>query len=81
MRARMVVDGAPGQVSIVTPDGWAEVSWNGRRLGVTPLSTSLPAGNHTLQLRPFGMGPTKRVRIQVQSGQPVRRSVRVQSLQ
>jgi hypothetical protein len=69
---------ATGRISVVTPDGWAEVYLGSRRLGVTPLSAELPAGSHTLTLRPFGQRPYRRVRIRVTADDLVRRSVRLQ---
>jgi serine/threonine-protein kinase len=68
---------APGRVTIVTPDGWADVYSDGRRLGPTPLATTLPAGTHTLVLRPFGREPSKRIRVEIEPGGTTRRSVRL----
>jgi serine/threonine-protein kinase len=68
---------APGRLTIVTPDGWADVYSDGRRLGPTPLATTLPAGTHTLVLRPFGREPSKRIRVEIEPGGTTRRSVRL----
>jgi len=73
----MTTPAGNGRISVVTPDGWAEVYLGSRRLGVTPLSAELPAGNHTLTLRPFGRRPYRRVQLRVVADDLVRRSVRV----
>lgn len=54
-----------GTVAIGSDSGWAEVHLGKRRLGTTPLRTSLPAGTHILEVRPGGRLPGKRVRIEV----------------
>ncbi|MEM9862612.1 MAG: serine/threonine-protein kinase [Myxococcota bacterium] len=77
MRKQARAPMASGQLTLVTPNGWAEVWLSGRKLGVTPLRTSLSSGQHVLQLRPFGHTPVQRVRVDVPSGGTVRRSVRL----
>ena len=61
------VSRAPGRASIVMLDGWATVLNRGRKLGQTPLRVELPSGLQTLELRPFGKAPGKRVRVRVRS--------------
>jgi hypothetical protein len=56
--------GEPGVVTIFVVGGWADIYEGSRRLGRTPARLSLPAGRHTLTLRP-------------PEGDPVRRSVDV----
>jgi eukaryotic-like serine/threonine-protein kinase len=57
--------GEPGTVVIGASDGWAEVYFDGQRLGTTPLRTELPSGQLTLEVRPFGTGTPKRVPVTV----------------
>ena len=66
-----------GQLNVVTPDGWAIVYRGGQRLGQTPLRVTLPAGAHTLDVRPFGRTPAKRVRVHVTADETTRTTVRV----
>ena len=65
----------PGSLNVVTPGGWAEVWLRGRKLGQSPGRFALPAGTHTLEVRPFGRGPGQRVRVVVRSGATERLSV------
>jgi len=60
---------APGTVIVTTPGGWANVfDRAGRLLGQTPLRAQLPAGSHTLSLRPFGQPPAIAVSVEVTAG-------------
>ncbi|MGE0788743.1 MAG: serine/threonine-protein kinase [Sandaracinaceae bacterium] len=46
-----------GELRVSTPGGWADVYFEGRRLGRTPLSVTLPVGSGQLELRPYGLPP------------------------
>jgi hypothetical protein len=60
---------ASGTVIVTTPGGWANVfDRAGRLLGQTPLRAQLPAGTHTLSLRPFGQPPAVTVSVEVTAG-------------
>ncbi len=59
---------ASGVVNVVTPGGWADVVLAGRVVGRTPRQVTLPAGTHTLELRPFGRTPGERVEVVVEAG-------------
>jgi hypothetical protein len=60
---------ASGTVIVTTPGGWANVfDRAGRLLGQTPLRAQLPAGTHTLSLRPFGQPPAVTVSVEVTPG-------------
>jgi hypothetical protein len=61
--------GEPGTVVVGASDGWAEVYFEGQRLGTTPLRTELPSGQLTLEVRPFGTGEPKRVPVTVKAGE------------
>ncbi len=62
-----------GTVVVSTPGGWANVyDGNGRFLGETPLTTTLPAGRHRLSLRPFGQPPSRNVSVEVVAGRTQR---------
>lgn len=62
------VDTRPGRVNVVTRGGWADVYLRGRLLGRTPRSVELPAGDHVLELRPFGQSPGREIRVHVEPG-------------
>jgi len=63
---------ALGTLIVSTPGGWANVfDRAGRLLGQTPLRTQLPAGTHTLSLRPFGQPPAISVSVTVPAGDTV----------
>ena len=68
--------GAEGVVVIVVPDGWAEVYEGSRRLGTTPLRTSLSAAGHDLDVRIEGRAPGRRVHADVHADQTTRLVVR-----
>src|SRR5690606_22168185 len=58
-----------GRVIVSTPGGWANVyDANGRFLGDTPLTMTLPAGRHRLSLRFFGNPPARWVTVEVTAG-------------
>ncbi|MEZ4338915.1 MAG: serine/threonine-protein kinase [Sandaracinaceae bacterium] len=57
-----------GTVSVATAGGWAEVYLDGRRLGTTPGRFTVPAGRHTLVLRPHGGTRVRRVPVDVPAG-------------
>ena len=62
-----------GTVIVSTPGGWANVyDQNGRFLGDTPLTISLPEGRHRLSLRPFGQPPSRNATVDVHAGQTAR---------
>jgi serine/threonine-protein kinase len=42
----------PGRVNVLTPGGWANVSFGDRRLGPTPGQFTLPAGRHAIRVEP-----------------------------
>lgn len=65
-----------GQVTVVTPGGWAEVYAGRRRLGVTPGRFRLPAGRRVLRIRPFGEGPFLKRSVVVKPGGKARLVVR-----
>ncbi len=62
----------PGRVNVVTRGGWADVIFQGRRIGRTPLQFSLPPGLQTLELRPRGNPEGVRIPVQVRSGETSR---------
>ena len=65
--------GATGFVFVQVGGGWANVHGRGGRLlGQTPTRVSLPAGPQTLELRPFGQPPGRRVRVNVVAGETIR---------
>lgn len=67
-----------GKVTLLS-NPWAEVIWRGRVLGMTPLMDhQLPAGTHTLTLRNPAQGLSKRIRVTVEPGKPVRRRIELQ---
>jgi len=68
--------GPPGSATIISPAGWADVYLGSRNLGRTPVRVQLPAGRHTLRVRPFGMDPSRRVPVTVRSGENARVVVR-----
>jgi serine/threonine-protein kinase len=78
MRRRRAVRGPPGTVSVVTPGGWADIFFRGRRMGRTPARIQLPAGRQVLSLRPFGAQPARRVVVNVPAGGTARATLRVQ---
>jgi len=64
--------GGTGTVNVATPGGWAEIFEDGRRVGRAPGRLELPAGRHTLELRPFGTGAPVRVTVTVAAGETAR---------
>jgi hypothetical protein len=70
---------ADGTVAISTPGGWARVYADGRLLGETPLRAQLPAGSHTLEIRPFGQPPGQQRVVQVRGGAVSRVVLRLES--
>jgi hypothetical protein len=67
--AKPAPKGEPGTVVFGANDGWADVYFEGKRLGATPLRTELPSGQHTLEFRPFGSGSPRSLRVQVKPGE------------
>jgi len=68
---------APGTLNLLAIPS-ADVFRGQRPLGRTPLvNVELPAGNHTLTLRPLGGGPSERVRVRIRSGERTRQTVRL----
>jgi serine/threonine-protein kinase len=66
---------ATGTVNVVTPGGWAEVWWRGRRVGQTPGRVTIAAGRQRLELRPFGRTPARPVEVTVPADGTTRVSV------
>jgi hypothetical protein len=64
---------ATGTVVLASAPEAAEVSLDGKELGVTPLTTELPAGRHTLVLRRGGA--VREVEVEVVAGEAVERRV------
>jgi len=67
-----------GVVNVATPGGWAYVLENGQRLGQTPVRLTLPAGHHTLEIRPFGEPPSTKVNVDVKPDEVERISIRIE---
>ena len=57
-----------GQVLVDVLDGWAEIWWQGKKLGETPKQIKLPLGFHTLLLLNPETGQRKKVEIEISSG-------------
>jgi serine/threonine-protein kinase len=55
-------------VAVAFEGGWAEVYLGTRLLGTTPGRFTLPAGKHTLTVRPFGTGKPLAKRVEVSPG-------------
>jgi serine/threonine-protein kinase len=68
----------PGIVNVVTPGGWADIYVRGRKVGRSPGRIELPAGRHTVTLRPFGDGRAISRTVRVGAGDTERLSVPVQ---
>lgn len=60
--------GKPGTVNLVTRGGWAEVFKDGKSLGSTPSTLTLPPGRHKLVLKRQGTGAPKRIFVTVEAG-------------
>jgi serine/threonine-protein kinase len=60
-----------GTVEIKTQGGWAEVSVAGTEYGRTPQTLDLPAGHHTVVLRPYGDEPSRSLDVDVKPGRKV----------
>ena len=54
-----------GTVNLVTLGGWADVYFEGRKLGQSPMRFSLPVGMQSIELRPFGQERGRKVKVQV----------------
>lgn len=62
-----------GTVRIATPGGWATMRIDGRVIpGQTPRRLGLPAGEHVIELVPFGTGTPLQRRVVVEAGGDVR---------
>jgi len=61
-----------GEIDVATTGGWAEVWMDGQRLGHTPGRFRIPAGRHTLTLRPGGGGAEQRAAVRIVGGQLAR---------
>jgi serine/threonine-protein kinase len=66
-----------GRLNLLLLGGWADVYLGERKLGRTPLSTTLPAGVHTLLMRSPD-GAERSVQVTVPAGALVRQVVRLQ---
>ncbi|MBX3273468.1 MAG: serine/threonine protein kinase [Sandaracinaceae bacterium] len=69
---RAALAGGAGTVNVATSGGWAEVYLDGRRLGTTPGRFVVPAGRHTLVVRPHGGTEVRRVPVEVAAGETAR---------
>ena len=58
----------PGWVDLATPGGWADVFRGVEHVGRAPGRVRVPAGRHTLVLRPFGRNPERRIVVRVPPG-------------
>lgn len=63
--------GGTGEVYLTTRGGWADVYLEGRRVGRTPQELRLPAGRHSIVLRPYGDGEERRMEVEVRAGRRV----------
>jgi hypothetical protein len=66
---------ATGVVNVVTPGGWAEIWWRGRRVGQTPGRVTIASGRQRLEIRPFGRTPGRPVSVEVPADGTTRVSV------
>jgi serine/threonine-protein kinase len=57
---------APGTLLVAFEGGWAEVYLGTNLLGTTPARFELPAGRHTLLIKPFGTEASFKRRVDVQ---------------
>ena len=67
-----------GHVNLATPGGWADVYYQGAKLGRTPTRIRLPAGRRALVIKPFGRSAMRRS-VRVREGQVTRLVVPVGS--
>jgi len=77
IRPQPAVNTGTGTVTVSTPGGWADIVLNGRHIGRTPDSLTLPAGTHTLTLIPFGRDPARTQTVTVRPGAASRVVVRL----
>ena len=61
-----------GVVNVATSGGWADIYVRGRFVARTPHVVRLPAGQQTLELRPSGTGPPRRITVDVRPGATTR---------
>jgi serine/threonine protein kinase len=66
-----------GRVAVATSMGWADVYFEGRRIGEAPGVVTLPEGRHVLEVRPYGQAPYRRVGVSVRGGETARVRVEV----
>ena len=69
-----------GRVMISTPGGSADVLFQGRALGNTPVTVTLPVGPQTLELRTPDMGTPQPFGVTVQEGRTVLYSLPIAQL-
>ncbi|MGE0786534.1 MAG: protein kinase [Sandaracinaceae bacterium] len=74
---RATRSGPPGRLNIAAIGGWALVFFEGRQIGEAPGVVTLPPGNHTIYVQPFGQGQRLPRRVTIRSGETQRLTVTV----
>lgn len=69
--------GGVGAVSVSARGGWVDIYHQGRHVGRTPIQLELPAGRQTLEVRPFGRPPSRRLVVFVPPGGETTAVVRI----
>jgi serine/threonine-protein kinase len=70
--ASVVIAGEPGTLRVMAPSGWAEIWFNGERVGQTGEQLSLPPGQLVLDLRPYGrVAEARPLSVEIRSGRTV----------
>ena len=57
-----------GALRVRAPGGWAQVLYQGRDLGRTPVRFDLPPGPHTVQVLPGGEEPGQSIQVRIEAG-------------
>jgi hypothetical protein len=65
-----------GTVYVLTTPVAADVIWQGREMGRTPVRIRLPPGEHSLQLRPVSGGAAALLSVQIAEGEDAFASVK-----